>query len=178
MVKRTPLLRVGTFISAMVLVSGCATGPSRPPLRETVIEKPNLWPLSVKGRISSYFGIRRDPYKRTRRFHKGVDIAAPKNTAVFATAPGKVYYSKFNRHGYGNLVKVDHGRGISTWYAHLSKRLVTQGQKVDRGRIIGRVGSTGRATGNHLHYEVHRGETALNPMAYLPQPTSRRLVQR
>lgn len=172
MVRQTLLLRYGIVISVTVLASGCATGPSHLPLREILIQKPNLWPLSVKGRISSHFGYRRDPYKRTKRFHTGVDITAPKNTAVFATASGRIYYSRFNKHGYGNLVKIDHDKGISTWYAHLSKRLVTQGQQVNRGRIIGRVGSTGRATGNHLHYEVRRGETAINPMVYLPQPAN------
>lgn len=122
--------------------------------QEKLARIPSIWPLgNSAGRISSRFGHRRDPIHRRVRHHDGTDLAAPRGTRVLATAKGTVTYSAYDQY-LGNLVKIDHGNGIETCYAHLSKRTVNEGELVDRGMVIGQVGSTGRSTGAHLHYEV------------------------
>lgn len=116
---------------------------------------PSIWPLrGTRGRITSRFGYRRDPFHHRLRHHDGVDISAPTGTGVCATAKGKVVYSGYDGE-FGNIVRVDHGNGLQTWYAHMSERLVKVGEEVSRQQVIGKVGSTGRATGAHLHFEVH-----------------------
>lgn len=121
--------------------------------------KPNIWP--VVGIVTSTFR------KRHGRFHSGIDIAADYGTPIVATAPGKVIYVGY-RHGYGYMVVIYHGYGYTTVYAHMSGTDVKQGDLVDRGRVIGFVGATGRATGPHLHYEVLKYGVRQNPMIYLP----------
>lgn len=128
---------------------------------------PSIWPLKgTRGRITSRFGYRRDPFHFRLRHHDGVDISAPTGTAVVATAKGKVIYSGYDG-DYGNCVRVDHGNGLQTWYAHLSAREVKVGQEVKRQDVIGKVGSTGRATGAHLHFEVHVNGKAVDGEKYL-----------
>ena len=121
--------------------------------------KPSIWP--VVGVVTSKFGWRR------RGFHAGIDIASDYGTPIVATAPGKVIYAGYRR-GYGYMVVIYHGYGYATVYAHMSGIDVRQGDLVDRGRVIGFVGATGRATGPHLHYEVLKYGVRQDPTIYLP----------
>ena len=119
------------------------------------------------GIITSEFGWRTDPFNQSKRFHAGLDIAAPTGTPVFAPEKATVFYSG-NYKGYGNLVVLRHARqGIYTLYGHNSKILVQQGQTVNAGQPIALVGSTGRSTGAHLHFEVHYNKQYMNPVDYL-----------
>lgn len=127
---------------------------------------PSLWPTN--GEITSGFGRRRSPFGGAWEMHEGVDIAAPRGTSVFAAANGVVRVAGWNG-GFGNAVFIDHGFGMSTVYAHLHRINVRVGQQVTKGQLIGLVGSTGRSTGPHLHYEVRVNGQAVNPMRFLPE---------
>lgn len=130
-----------------------------------LISIPSVQPVTNMS-FTSNFGIRSDPFRGTAAFHPGVDIQCGIGTAVYATADGMV--DKAERSGgYGNLVEIDHGRGIQTRYGHLSKILVASGQHVKRGQLIALSGSTGRSTGPHLHYEVRIDGRAVNPLPFL-----------
>lgn len=115
--------------------------------------------------ISSGFGYRRDPILGIPKFHAGVDFAARRGTKLVSTGDGKVIFAGY-KSGYGNTVIIDHGYGYQTIYAHCSKLLVKSGQLVKRGFPIGKVGSTGKSTGEHLHYEVVRNGRKVNPINY------------
>jgi murein DD-endopeptidase MepM/ murein hydrolase activator NlpD len=117
--------------------------------------------------FTSGFGIRSDPFRGRAAMHAGIDLAGPIGTPIYATADALVGRSEYNSGGYGNLVELDHGHGIQTRYGHLSKSLVTAGQRVKRGDMIGLMGSTGRSTGSHLHYEVRIDGKAVNPVPFL-----------
>jgi len=130
---------------------------------------PNLWP--VNGRLIGAFGRRMDPFSGEGAFHKGVDISSPTGEPVHATADGIVIHAGWDMSGYGRLVVVDHGGGVQTWYAHLSRINVTVGQDIRGGETIGAVGSTGRVTAPHLHYEVRVGGVPRNPYIYLSKST-------
>lgn len=132
--------------------------------QDAVQRQPMIWP--VDGRLTSRFGYRRDPFNRRIRYHSGTDIAAPTGTKVTVTGRGVVVSSTYDG-DFGNIVRVDHGNGLETWYAHLSERLVKTGAKVERGQVIGKVGSTGRSTGPHLHYEVHKNGKTVDAEVYL-----------
>jgi len=112
---------------------------------------PNRWP--VYGRITSTFGTRKSPFGRRREFHDGLDIAARKGTPVRAAGTGIISFAGW-KSGYGRVAIIKHGNGYSTWYAHNSAILVKSGEKVQKGQVISRVGSTGRSTGPHLHFMV------------------------
>lgn len=128
--------------------------------------RPGIWP--VDGRlIRSSYGQRMDPFSGEGSFHKGVDISAPSGTGVRVTADGIVVHAAFDSSGYGRLVVVDHGNGMQTYYAHLSKFRVHTGDEVRRGDIVGMVGSSGRVTAPHLHYEVRVAGAPVNPYFYL-----------
>jgi murein DD-endopeptidase MepM/ murein hydrolase activator NlpD len=116
--------------------------------------------------LSSPFGARVDPFFGHQAMHTGLDFKAPSGTPVHATADGKVIDAGRNG-GYGNMVEIDHGNGMVTRYAHLSRISVESGDKVARGAKVGEVGSTGRSTGPHLHYEVRRHGNAVDPAAFL-----------
>ncbi|WBH15149.1 M23 family metallopeptidase [Sphingomonas radiodurans] len=118
--------------------------------------------MPVSGRISSTFGMRRHPLLGFLRMHKGLDLAAPHGTPIYAPIEGRVAMAGRNR-GYGNFVKLDHGGGIASGYGHMSRFAVSAGQRVSRGQIIGYVGSTGLSTGPHLHWEVWKNGTNVNP---------------
>jgi len=134
-------------------------------LMTPLIDQPNIWPLD--GRlVLSAFGNRTDPFSGEGAFHKGVDISSAYGTPVRVTADGIVVHTDFES-GYGRLVVGDHGNGMQTYYAHLSRFEVHTGQEVRRGEIVGRVGSSGRVTAPHLHYEVRRGGVPQNPYRYL-----------
>jgi murein DD-endopeptidase MepM/ murein hydrolase activator NlpD len=131
------------------------------------LSMPSIWP--VAGSLGkSGFGIRRNPFGgSSTEFHKGQDISAPYGTPVIATADGVVVIAGWLR-GYGQVVYIDHGNGLSTRYGHLSRLDVMVGQTIKRGQQLGLVGSTGRSTGPHLHYEVRVDGQATNPVPYLP----------
>lgn len=116
--------------------------------------------------ISSYFGYRSDPIYKVETFHSGIDFAAPVGTEIFATGDGVVEKVESNYWGYGNLITIDHGYGYKTQYAHLSRFATQKGQKVKRGQLIGYVGSTGKSTGPHLHYEVLKNDTQVDPINF------------
>ncbi|MCU1266367.1 MAG: hypothetical protein JWM21_2685 [Acidobacteria bacterium] len=126
---------------------------------------PSIWP--VDGKLESGFGGRRNPFGGSSyEFHDGQDIVVPSGTPVVAGAKGTVTFVGW-QHGYGRLVVIDHGGGLTTRYGHLSEFDVEQDQEVARGEFIGRVGSTGRSTGPHLHYEVRINDNPVNPLQYL-----------
>ncbi|WP_446745555.1 M23 family metallopeptidase [Silvibacterium acidisoli] len=129
-------------------------------------DAPALWP--VAGPITSSFGERSDPFSGEGAFHKGIDISASYGQPVRATADGVVLTAAMGN-GYGREILVDHGHGIETLYGHLSGFAVTSGEQVRIGQIIGYVGTSGRSTGPHLHYEVRIRDTPVNPYKYLRQ---------
>lgn len=117
-------------------------------------------------RLSSSFGMREHPVLGGRRAHKGVDLAAPTGTPIYATADGVVEKAEWFS-GYGLYVQLDHGAQLETRYGHMSRLNVASGQRVRKGDVIGYVGSTGRSTGPHLHYEVRIAGEAMNPIPYM-----------
>jgi len=127
---------------------------------------PSIWP--AYGWLSSTMGPRRDPITGGADYHKGLDIAGDRGEPVYATAAGTVRQVGVQG-AYGNLIVIDHGFGLETRYGHLLKTLVKPGSKVKRGDVIGQLGSSGRATGNHLHYEVIAGGRLINPLGLLTQ---------
>ncbi|MDD3062754.1 MAG: M23 family metallopeptidase [Massilibacteroides sp.] len=120
-----------------------------------------------KSLVTSEFGYRKDPFTGKGTGHGGIDLGAPKGTPVRAALPGIVYVVRYSTSGYGYHVMIDHGGGFVTLYAHCSELFVTEGQKVDAGAIIAEVGSTGRSTGPHLHFEVRINGEKQNPRNYL-----------
>jgi len=132
-------------------------------------DAPSLWP--VEGSITSSFGERVDPFNGEGAFHSGLDISVPYGTPIHASADGVVTYADI-MNGYGNLIELDHGHGISTRYGHLSGFAIASGQHVRRGQVIGYVGATGRTTGAHLHYEVRVQNVPVNPHKYLRTTTA------
>lgn len=125
---------------------------------------PNVLP--VPGFCSDGYGWRNDPITGQREFHQGMDIVAPQGAPIRAPADG-VITSASRMAGYGKLVQISHGNGYATRYGHLSEILVKSGQRVQRGHVVGRVGSTGHSTGPHLHYEVFKAGRRVNPSRYL-----------
>jgi murein DD-endopeptidase MepM/ murein hydrolase activator NlpD len=123
-------------------------------------------PLTRATRMSSTFGNRKDPFTGRLAFHSGLDFAASRGTSVLAAGSGKVSFVG-QRSGYGNVVEISHGGGLTTRYAHLSAFLVKEGQTVKTGTPIARVGSTGRSTGPHLHFEVRRTDNVIDPAPFL-----------
>lgn len=134
--------------------------------RDLMLTLPLQRPLDGHDNTTSNFGTRSDPFTGQATMHAGMDFRAETGTPVYATAAGKVARAGVAG-GYGNLVEIDHGNGFSTRYGHLSAFDVSEGQFVSPGMIIGRVGSTGRSTGPHLHYETRRNDEALDPMRFL-----------
>lgn len=134
--------------------------------KDKISRIPSVLPVNVKDyTMSSGYGYRRDPIYGTPKFHEGLDLAAPTGTPVFATADAEVEVAE-RKQNYGNCIDLNHGYNYKTRYAHLSQILVEPGQKVKRGQMIGKVGSTGKSTGSHLHYEViFKGEPQ-NPVNY------------
>lgn len=125
---------------------------------------PSIWP--VKGWVTSKFGVRESPFRSGVEFHKGLDIATRFGKEIVAPADGLVIVSAHDPQD-GNFIKIDHGRGLATGFAHLSRIAVKQGMRVKKGDIIGYVGDTGRSTGSHLHYSVFVNNVPVNPRKYL-----------
>ena len=126
---------------------------------------PSSWPVR-SGWVSSYYGMRRDPFHGRPAFHQGIDFSASKGTEIRSAAAGMVEFSG-RKEGYGLMVQIRHGNGYHTRYGHASKLLVKAGQVVKRGEVIARVGSTGRSTGPHLHFEVLKDGKPANPLKFL-----------
>jgi len=134
-------------------------------VHSNLAKRPSIWPAS--GRLTSTYGYRYHPFTGMRLLHEGIDIANDVWTPIYATADGLVQDANFSM-GFGNVVKISHDNGkFLTLYAHMQKAAVTQGQFVKRGDVIGYMGSTGRSTGSHLHYEVHRDGRPVNPMEFI-----------
>jgi len=140
------------------LEQGVAAIPSGKPVRDA--------------EFTSGFGGRSDPFRHRAAFHGGIDLAGPVGTPIHATADGIVTRSEYNRGGYGNMIEINHGQGIATRYGHMSRRIARVGQRVHRGELIGLMGSTGRSTGSHLHYEVRIDGRAINPVPFLDSGTT------
>ena len=129
---------------------------------------PAIQPVSNRNlkRVASGFGYRIDPLYKDSRLHAGLDFSAPTGTPIYATADGEVQIAGFNTDGYGNKVVINHGYGFQTLYAHMVRVIANVGQSVKRGEVIGYVGSTGKSTGSHLHYEVIKRGTKVDPVYY------------
>jgi murein DD-endopeptidase MepM/ murein hydrolase activator NlpD len=126
---------------------------------------PNMLPV-LNGRFTSGFGYRVSPFGRGSDTHLGIDLAAPVGTSIYAPADGTVISSDWSSSGYGLMVTIDHGFGLTTRYAHLSESLVEAGSSVERGQIIAKVGNTGRSTGPHLHFETVLGGVHVDPLIF------------
>ena len=133
--------------------------------RTTGVAIPSRAPLAI-GSTSSGYGLRTHPVLGGTRAHKGIDLAAPTGTPVYATADGVIGKAEWFS-SYGLFIAIDHGADLETRYAHMSRLAVAAGERVKKGDVIGYVGSTGRSTGPHLHYEVRVAGTAVNPMPYM-----------
>jgi murein DD-endopeptidase MepM/ murein hydrolase activator NlpD len=131
---------------------------------------PSIWP--THGGITGFFGGRSDPFTGEPAYHQGIDISTEKGQPIYATADGVVDSAAYSG-DYGNLVVLKHAFGLATRFGHLSKFNVAPGQDVKRGEIIGYVGSTGRSTGSHLHYEILVNDRLINPLQLLTQPSAR-----
>jgi murein DD-endopeptidase MepM/ murein hydrolase activator NlpD len=129
---------------------------------------PSIWP--THGSITSGFGYRRHPIKKSIEFHRGLDIANCVGTKIYATADGVVDFAG-RQAGYGNYLSIDHGYGIKTKYGHLQRMLVAEGEVVKRGQLIATMGRTGYVTGSHLHYEVRILNNPVNPLNYIIRDT-------
>ena len=152
-------------VTSIAIVSGAGTNHNLTTadwLR--MAQTPNLWP--VEGIVTGSFGEREDPFNGEGAFHSGIDIGTNYGHPVLAPAEGVVTYAS-EMEGYGKLIQLYHGHGISTRYGHLSSFAVTDGEHVSRGQVIGYVGLTGRSTGPHLHYEVRINNVPVNPQKYL-----------
>ena len=130
---------------------------------------PSIWP--VLGHITDSFGERLDPFSGEGAFHTGVDVSADYGSPVHATADG-IVVSADQHTGYGRVVILDHGFGLTTWYAHLSAYSVVSGTRVKRGEVIGYAGISGRSTGPHVHYEVRMNNAPVNPWRYMRNASS------
>lgn len=135
--------------------------------RSVLASTPTIWP--IKGWLTAGFGYRRSPFTGLRQMHEGVDISNSVGTPVIAPADGMVSYAG-PLGGFGNVISIDHGHNISTFYAHLQQHKVSQGQRIKRGDLIALVGTTGRATGPHLHYEIQVNGSPVNPSKYVIDP--------
>jgi len=131
--------------------------------------------LPVKGLITAGYGYRKSPFTGQKEFHEGLDIAAPYGSQIVATADGIVTFAG-PLAAYGNVVFVDHGHGFSTFYGHCSSYRVREGQRVRRGEVIAYIGTTGRTTGPHVHYEVHVNGIISNPLKYALETSGTRLT--
>ena len=130
--------------------------------------KPSINPISPADPywLTSTFGYRKDPFNGKRTAHHGIDMAGPVGLDIHCTGAGIVVLAKMNRHGYGKEVVVDHGFGYTSRYAHLHGINVVKGQELKRGEVVGTLGSTGRSTGPHLHYEIRKDKRAVNPFYF------------
>lgn len=134
--------------------------------QKLLAHKPSIQPISPENRywMTSGYGYRNDPFTHRRTNHHGIDLAGQYGLKIHSTGEGVVVTAHFSKHGYGREVIIDHGFGYISRYAHLQEILVEPGDQVKRGQVIGELGSTGRSTGPHLHYEVHFNNKTINPL--------------
>jgi murein DD-endopeptidase MepM/ murein hydrolase activator NlpD len=159
----TEFVSLSDKIATQKQVINEALGPIKSQLAY-LMAKPSIMPVSAS--ITAGFGYRKNPFtSRGSEFHKGTDFAASYGQEIVATGDGIVMFSGWNA-GYGRMVIISHGYGLSTLYAHNSKLLVNQGDKVTKGQAISKAGNTGRSTGTHLHYEVKLNGKNVNPSKY------------
>ena len=137
---------------------------------------PDGWPLTTGGVVTSTYGMRRHPISGRRSMHKGIDISGKHGSDIVAMADGLVIFSG-RKSGYGKIVEVRHPNGLETRYAHNSQNLVSEGDLVSKGQVIAKLGSTGRSTGPHVHFEVRRNGEALDPMRFLDLSERSRLAR-
>lgn len=154
-----------TFANLMMSWKRMDSGSSAPVMARSAVFVPSGRPVE-KLELTSNFGVRSDPFNGHARMHKGIDIPGPVGTPIYATADGIVSRAE-RASGYGNLVEISHGNDMSTRYGHLSKLIAQPNQRVRRGQLIGLMGSTGRSTGSHLHYEVRIAGVAVNPLPFV-----------
>lgn len=155
------------FASWKALEGGSQVGVAIAPAQRSIrVSIPSLVPISSNRAMSSGFGMRVHPVLGGMRAHKGIDLPATTGTPIHASADGIVEKADWFG-GYGLFVELEHGGGMETRYGHMSRIAVAEGQRVRKGDVIGYVGSTGRSTGSHLHYEVRIGGEAVNPMPYM-----------
>lgn len=154
------------FASWKALETGAPLGSVAPAQRNGGVSIPSLVPVSSNRAMSSGFGMRVHPVLGGLRAHKGIDLPATTGTPIHASADGVVGKADWFG-GYGLFVELEHGGGMETRYGHMSRIAVAEGQRVRKGDVIGYVGSTGRSTGSHLHYEVRIGGEAVNPLPYM-----------
>jgi murein DD-endopeptidase MepM/ murein hydrolase activator NlpD len=147
-------------------------------LEQAVVAIPSARPVRESVNFTSGFGVRSDPFRGRAAMHGGIDLAGPIGTPIYATADGLVAKAEWNSGGYGNLVEINHGQGIETRYGHLSRFVARSGQRVRRGDLIGYMGSTGRSTGSHLHYEVRIDGRAVNPIPFMQSNEALAAIQR
>ena len=163
--KRLDILTKQTVVQSRSLdeIERLATNKS-----ELIAAIPTIQPIKNKDltRVASGFGYRIDPFTKKRRFHYGMDFTAKRGTPVYASGNGIVKRADNRSSGYGRHIRIDHGFGYVSLYAHLSKYNVRRGQKVKRGEIIGYVGNTGRSAGPHLHYEILKDKKKINPLNF------------
>ena len=145
-------------------------------IEQGTIAIPSTQPVKGSAFTSGY-GVRSDPFRGRAAMHAGIDLAGPLGTPIYATADAVVGRSEW-ANGYGNLIELNHGRGIQTRYGHLTRSSVRAGQRVKRGDLIGYMGSTGRSTGSHLHYEVRIDGKAVNPVPFMQSNDYLLAVQR
>ena len=163
--RRSPRARTPIRASASSSPpGGSSTSSSRAPP-----PSPRPTRSATRSTFTSGYGVRSDPFRGRAAMHAGIDLAGPYGTPIYATADGIVGQAEYNRGGYGNLVEINHGQGIQTRYGHLSRYAASAGQRVRRGQLIGYMGSTGRSTGSHLHYEVRIDGRAVNPVPFITQ---------
>ena len=136
--------------------------------QEFLARKPSINPISPADPywLTSTYGYRKDPFTGKRTAHHGIDLAGPVGLDIHCAGAGTVIFAQMNRHGYGKEVVVDHGFGYTSRYAHLHDIDVEKGQKLKRGEVLGTLGSTGRSTGPHLHYEIRKDGRAVNPFYF------------
>ncbi|MBI2113641.1 MAG: peptidoglycan DD-metalloendopeptidase family protein [candidate division NC10 bacterium] len=136
--------------------------------RSILVSTPTIWP--VKGLVTAGYGYRQSPFTGRREMHEGLDVAAPHGSPILATADGVVSFSG-PLSAFGNVVFINHGHGFTTFYAHNSSNRVKEGQQVRRGEVVAYVGTSGRTTGPHVHYEVQVNGTTVNPLKYIVDPS-------
>jgi murein DD-endopeptidase MepM/ murein hydrolase activator NlpD len=134
--------------------------------QELVKHWPAIHPLEWNGKITGKFGRRIDPFTGFLASHKGIDISIDKGTPIYSTGDGVVVFADKSIGGYGKLIRISHSNGLETWFGHLSKIDVRKGQRIKRGQKIGEVGSSGRSTAPHLHYEIRYNNKPQNPLEY------------
>ena len=155
-------------------ISGCGIVKTAPSAARQVkfdeTDRRLVWPLPVvtTARMVSYYGERTDPLNGMQAFHTGVDLDGETGTPIHAAGAGRVSFSG-RRSGYGLLLIIDHSNGLTTYYAHCSRLLLRQGDRVNRGQVIALMGNTGRTTGSHLHFETRKHGRHFDPFLLLPK---------